>query len=371
MRTPLSDWHASHGGRMVDFAGWRMPVQYTSIVAEHQATRTAVGLFDVSHMGRIFFGGAGAEAFLDTLVTRRVRGMQPGQVRYGLVTNENGGILDDVLVYRKPDSMESDVAYRDFTHWLVVNASNRDKILSWISDRPLPSDVVLDDRTEATAMIAAQGPRSGELLTPLLGTELLAMKYYTSRGVALAGNNIIVSRTGYTGEDGWELVVPSSRAPEVWEQLVSRAGLLGGGPAGLGCRDTLRLEAAMPLYGHELNENITPLDAGLDFAVNLEGREFPGAAVLRQQKSKGVQRARVGLQLDGRRVPREGFDVVRQGSTIGQVTSGTFSPTLDRPIAMAYVDTDHSEIGTAVDVDIRGKLEPATIVKLPFYRRST
>jgi aminomethyltransferase len=370
-RTPLSDWHATHSGRMVDFAGWLMPVQYASIVAEHLATRTAVGLFDVSHMGRIFFRGSDAEAFLDRLITRRAAGMQPGQVRYGLVTNESGGILDDILVYRRPDNLSADSPYQQFSHWLVVNASNREKIIDWIRERQGSSDVDYDDRTLETAMIAVQGPRSAEVLVPVLGDEILAMKYYTGRAVSAFGEELLVSRTGYTGEDGWEVVVAASRALELWEQLANRSAPLGGGPAGLGCRDTLRLEAAMPLYGHELNEKITPLDAGLDFAVNLDGHDFPGAAALRRQKVAGVQQVRIGLELAGRRPAREGCSVLRNGSPIGRITSGTFSPTLDRPIAMAYVDSDQSAIGTAVQIDIRGNLEPATIVKLPFYRRTT
>ena len=369
-RTPLSDWHASHGGRMVDFAGWLMPVQYTSIVAEHQATRTAVGLFDVSHMGRIFFGPRSsdrgqAEFFLDRLITRRVRGMQPGQIRYGLVTNESGGILDDILVYRLPVPTSEGA-----THLLVVNSSNREKILRWIESR-VDADVSFVDRTTSTAMIAVQGPRAAELLEPMFGSDLRSMKYYSARQVATDGGSALVSRTGYTGEDGWELIVADSEAVTLWERLVEGAARLGGGPAGLGCRDTLRLEAGMPLYGHELSESISPLEAGLDFAVNLEDHEFPGAAVLQKQKSQGVSRARVGLQLAGRRVPREGFGVLLGGTTIGQITSGTFSPTFDRPIAMAYVDVAHAAIGTGVEVDIRGRAEPATIVKLPFYRRTS
>jgi aminomethyltransferase len=363
-RTPLSDWHASHGGRMVDFAGWLMPVQYGSIVAEHQATRTAVGLFDVSHMGRVLFGGAAVEAFLDGLVTRRVRGMKPGAIRYALVTNERGGILDDVLVYHlsEPDG--------DFTHGLVVNASNREKILNWIARQPLPGNLHYDDRTEQTTMIAVQGPRAGELLTPLFGGELLAMKYYTSVFRTLQGEQVLVSRTGYTGEDGWELIAPADTAVNLWEHLVAHSSPFGGSPAGLGCRDTLRLEAAMPLYGHELTEEINPLEAGLGFAVDLDGHDFPGASALREEKARGPTRTRVGIELSGRRPARECCAVNIAGATIGSITSGTFSPTLDRPIAMALVESGKSSLGTAVEIDIRGRLEPATIVKLPFYRRS-
>ncbi|HUY90733.1 MAG TPA: glycine cleavage system aminomethyltransferase GcvT [Pirellulales bacterium] len=364
-RTPLYDWHASHGGRMVEFAGWAMPVQYDSITAEHLATRTAAGLFDISHMGRLRFDGAGAAAFLDRLVTRRIADLRPGRIRYGLVTNEAGGILDDVLVYHLQDAAENSY------HLLVVNASNRPKILAWLEPRLAAAEHVrLTDVTRDWAMLAVQGPRALELAQELVDVELASLKYYTGCETRIAGHGIagyggIASRTGYTGEDGCELIVGSQAAPGVWQRLVDA----GATPAGLGCRDTLRLEAAMPLYGHELSEQINPYQAGLAFAVDLEGREFTGREALAAIAGDPKLPRRIGLELAGKRVPREGYPVLFEGRRTGEITSGTFSPTLEKPIAMAYVEPAAAAPGTELAVDIRGRQEPARVVELPFYKR--
>jgi aminomethyltransferase len=353
-----------------------MPVQYGSIVAEHEATRTAAGLFDVSHMGRLRFDGPGAEAFLERIVTRRVVGMKPGQVRYGLVTNDEGGILDDVLIYRLVDSKTGATYYQ-----MVVNASNRVKILVWLEKQRAagfgpggPEIASPRDLTFDTAMIAVQGPKARLLVEPVAGAPALALRYYNAAELPLLGFEgdplALVSRTGYTGEDGWELVVPARRALEVWRRLLEVGQPHGARPVGLAARDTLRLEAAMPLYGHELSESIHPFQAGLDFAVQLEGRIFPGQAALEKARREPSRLLRVGWQLSGRRVPRENFAVLAaDGNTIGQVTSGTFSPTLDRPIAMGYCQPAFVRDGTEVLIDIRGRHEPATVVPLPFYRR--
>jgi aminomethyltransferase len=379
-KTPLFDWHAAHGGRMVDFAGWSMPVQYTSIVAEHTATRTAAGLFDVSHMGRLRFSGSGVAQFLDSLVTRRVTDMQLGQVRYSLVTNENGGILDDVLVYY--------LAHADGSpyHFMVVNASNREKITGWIH-RWLVNrqDVRCADITLDTAMIAIQGPLALNLLQPHVDGQLAALKYYHAAEMIVDGQRAIVSRTGYTGEDGFELIVPAAFACKIWESILAAGQAQDVLAAGLGARDTLRLEAAMPLYGHELNEQINPLEAGLGFAVNLEGRRFHGSEALCAVEGEKPQRVRIGLELAGKRVPREHYGIYagsatnanRQGGAanagqqIGEITSGTFSPTLQKPIAMGYVPPRFSPLGTELSVDVRGTREAARVVKLPFYRRAS
>ncbi len=280
LKTPLFDWHVAHGGRMVDFAGWSMPVQYTSIIAEHNATRTAATLFDVSHMGRFRFTGPGAQSFLDGLVTRRVSDLQAGQVRYSLVTNDQGGILDDVLVYHLPHA-EGGTYFG-----MVVNASNREKIVRWIDDHLGDrGDVRFTDVTLATAMIAVQGPRALELLQPHIQFDLASMKYYHAVELFVQEKTTVVSRTGYTGEDGFELIVPASIAADLWEKLINDGASIGVQPAGLGARDTLRLEAGMPLYGHELTEETTPLEAGLGFAVNLEDRNFPGADAMRRSRT--------------------------------------------------------------------------------------
>jgi glycine cleavage system T protein (aminomethyltransferase) len=313
-------------------------------------------------------------------VTRRIADMQPGQIRYSLVTNEHGGILDDVLVYRLPDEF-----------MMVVNASNREKIVSWIKQHLAGrNDVGFLDATTSTAMIAVQGPRAMELLKPRVEADIANLKYYhatqsmlaghwavASREgyTALAGHRQLISRTGYTGEDGCELIVCAKIALDLWQSLLEDGKKLGVMAAGLGARDTLRLEAAMPLYGHELNEEITPIEAGLDFAVNLKDRRFPGSEVLEKIKRDGPKRVRIGLELSGKRVPREHYAIYAgdgangNGGPIGEVTSGTFSPTLQKPIAMGYVPPQFREPGTKLSIDIRGTREPATVVKMPFYKR--
>lgn len=360
-QTPLHDWHASHGGRLVDFAGWSMPVQYRSIVAEHQATRTAAGLFDVSHMGRLRFDGPGAAEFLDRLVTRRVCDQPPGRVRYALVTNHAGGILDDVLVYHLADGAAQPY------YLMVVNAGNRAKIVAWIKPRLADAPgVSFADATRDWAMVAVQGPRALGITQPLVEERLDRLKYYHASEARIAGHGGIVSRTGYTGEDGCELIVGAAAVEKICDALVAA----GATPAGLGARDTLRLEAAMPLYGHELSESVNPFQAGLDFAVDLEDRDFPGREALVGLKNDPSQPRRIGLELSGKRVPRERFGILSAGRPVGHVTSGTFSPTLGRPIAMGYVEPEFASPGRELEVDVRGRHEPARIVELPFYRRS-
>ncbi len=346
---------------MVDFAGWSMPVQYSSIVAEHNATRGAVGLFDVSHMGRIVFAGAECERHLEAIVTRKVAGMKPGQIRYALVTNDAGTILDDVLVYRVPESNSGSYFQ------LVVNASNRAKILDWL--RAHLGEGGYADVTPHTAMIAVQGPRALDIVRPLVSIDPGSLRYYHGAEARIDGAPGIVSRTGYTGEDGCELVVPSEEALPLWQKLVAAAEAVGGMPAGLGARDTLRLEAGMPLYGHELSEQIQPFQAGLGYAVNLDGRSFPGCDALAALHDDTTAPRRVGWTLAGKRVPREGYRVLQGETVVGHVTSGTFSPTLNRPIAMGYVRADLARPGESFTVDIRGSREPALCVELPFYRR--
>jgi aminomethyltransferase len=351
----------AHGARMVDFAGWSMPVQYTSIVAEHNATRTGAGLFDISHMGRLRFSGPDAAHWIDRLVTRRASKLGPGQIVYALATNSQGGILDDVLVYRL-----SDLGGAPY-YLMVVNASNREKIVAWINSHRGSEDATFDDVTQQWAMIAIQGPRAIELAAPLVEANIAGMKYYHGAETRIAGHGGIASRTGYTGEDGCELIVGSAIAPQVWTQLIAA----GAAPAGLGCRDTLRLEAGMPLYGHELSEEINPFQAGLGFAVDLEGAQFPGADVLAHARDDRTQPVRVGLELTGKRVPREDFAILEPANArqVGFVSSGTFSPTFEKPLAMGYVEPPYSAPGTELLIDIRGRNEAARVVKLPFYRR--
>jgi aminomethyltransferase len=362
---------------MVEFGGWSMPVQYTSISEEHLATRNAVGVFDISHMGRLQFFGTKVPEFLDSIVTRRLTDLKESQIRYGLVCNDQGGILDDVLVYGGTQDFKPPYS-------MVVNASNRPKIVDWIEEKlPKPEQpsqkraTWFGDNTMHTAMIAVQGPKAIEILSPLFGDklggrtrlDLGAIRYYHFERAMLGDNGVVISRTGYTGEDGFEIICEDECAQANWERVLTAAERVGGMACGLGARDTLRLEAAMPLYGHELSETINPIQAGLNFAVNLKDRDFVGRAALEKFAADKSQPVRVGLQLDGKRVPREGYAVWQGIERVGEVTSGTFSPTFERPIAMAYVRPAASTVGTRLVIDIRGTQHPAVVVPLPFYQR--
>jgi aminomethyltransferase len=366
-QTPLTKWHIDRGARLAEFAGYQMPIQYSSIVYEHLATRNSAGLFDISHMARLRFDGPRAGILLDHLLTRRVTDLEVGQVRYSLMCNADGGILDDVLV----SYLESPSGQQ--YHLLVVNAGNHHKIVKWLqphlADFP---DVAFSDVTESTAMIALQGPKSVEIIQRLFPEKpgkLASLKYYRSTAISQMGKPTIVSRTGYTGEDGFEIIVRAEDAARVWENLLMAGREHGIEPVGLGARDTLRLEAGMPLYGHELSEQIDPITAGLSFAINFKDRSFIGDEALQAKKSQATSVQRVGLKLAGRRAAREGADVLDSDNrNIGQVTSGTFSPTLQTPIAMAYVATECSTIGSSVIVDIRGSKVEAQIAALPFYK---
>ncbi len=362
--TPLYEWHVSQQARMVDFAGYQMPVQYSSIVEEHNATRSAAGLFDISHMGRLRFEGGRCVELLDHLLTRRVSNMQPGQVRYSLICNEEGGILDDVLI----SLLESPSGRQYFL--LVVNASNRTKIVKWLAPHLAEfPDVAFNDVTAATAMISVQGPRAEEIVGQLLPPAATQLGYYRGLVSDQMGKPCVVSRTGYTGEDGFELIVKAEDALQVWNNVMLAGRNCGIRHVGLGARDTLRLEAGMPLYGHELSEDTDPLTAGLGFAVNLKERRFVGADALSRITDEPRETKRIGLRLTGRRAAREGAELIdRDQRVVGVVTSGTFSPTLGYPIAMGYIRRELAD-SQSIDVDIRGSRSSGEIVKLPFYKR--
>ena len=362
--TPLHDWHLEAGARMAPFAGFSMPIQYQGIVAEHRVCRSSAALFDVSHMGRLRFDGDGSEAFLDQLLTRRVTDLPIGGVRYSMICNEAGGVLDDVLVSHLQTPSGSRY------HLLVVNASNRDKIVRWLTPQlaDFPS-VTMTDRTELTAMIAIQGPQAIEVTARLFRARVDGLKRYKAVITDQFQKPVIVSRTGYTGEDGFELIVRAEEARRVWENLLLAGKSQGFAAAGLGARDSLRLEAAMPLYGHELSEQIDPLSAGLGFACNLDGRRFIGSDALRAIAERGPAKTRVGLLPAGKRPVREGAAVVDgDGRTVGVVTSGGPSPTLGRPIAMALVDAAAVDADGGLRIDNRGNQQPAELTPLPFYR---
>ena len=353
-RTVLYDWHVARGARMVDFAGWDMPVQYTSIIEEHNAVRTAAGLFDISHMGRLSFGGPDALALIQRVYTNNAATLKDGQVRYGLVCNDQGGIRDDVLVYRWP-----------YGYAMVVNASNRAKIVGWLAEKKGNRNVEVSDQTQQTCMVAVQGPRAVALCQGLTRDDPAQLAYYHAVPTQYKGKGCVVSRTGYTGEDGVEIMLAASQAVELCEELLAR----GARPCGLGARDTLRLEAAMPLYGHELTEEIDPYQAGLGWAVKPDKGDFVGRDALLRLRQDKARPVRVGLELEGKRIAREGAAVLLDGRPIGKVTSGTFAPTLNKALAMAYLDPAHAAVGTACAVDVRGKAEAARVVLLPFYRR--
>lgn len=359
-RTALHGWHQSHGGRMVEFAGWSMPVQYTSIVEEHQAVRNHVGLFDISHMGRLTFDGAGSADWLEEVTTNHVARLAENQIQYSLMANESGGLIDDVLVYRNP-----------YGYYLVCNASNRVNVLHQLETHKGSHDARLVDRTLDTAMIAVQGPRAIETVKPLFNAPLESVKYYhLTMGRVLGDVNAVVSRTGYTGEDGLELIVPASSAERVWTALLESGQHFGIIACGLGARDTLRFEAAMPLYGHELSDSINPYAAGIGWAVKLNKGEFVGRDALRSLKANPGH-TRVGLRLEGKRIARQGCAVFQNGREVGTVTSGTFSPTLEKSLAMALVEPGVSALRTKLSVDVRGRDEPAEVIALPFYQRAT
>jgi aminomethyltransferase len=354
LRTPLYDWHVAHGARMVDFAGWDMPIQYSTIMEEHTTVRSAAGVFDISHMGRLSIGGSDALDLIQHLWTNNVATMKDFQVRYGLICNEKGGIRDDVLVYRYPYGWS-----------MVVNASNREKIATWIAEHKGTRNAEVQDRTTATVMIAIQGPKAVALCKGLTECDASQLAYYYAAPTRCLGQQCVVSRTGYTGEDGLEFMIGAAHGVALWEELIQRDAK----PCGLGARDTLRLEAAMPLYGHELTEEIDPLQAGLGWAVKFEKGDFLGREALLKRRDDASSRKRVGLELAGKRIAREGAKVMRDGKEIGKVCSGTFGPTLQKAVAMAYVDPACTEIGAVCEVDIRGKAEAARVVKLPFYQR--
>ena len=352
LQTPLHAWHVARGARMVPFGGWDMPVQYTGIIEEHKAVRGGGGLFDIGHMARLSFTGTDALAFLESVFTNSVATMKVGQVRYGLLLNDKGGILDDILVYRFRDHFEA-----------VVNAGNREKILVWLHTHLGDSDCTIVDHTFETAMIALQGPRSVEMVAGFLADDVSALKYYTVRHTTWNGHAVTVSRTGYTGEDGFEIVIANALATSLWEALIAK----GAVPCGLGARDTLRLEAAMPLYGHELSEKIDPIQAKLEWAVKMDKGEFLGRAGLLNRLPARPER--VGILLEGKRAAREGAMLFAEGSALGEVTSGSYVPHLQQSIAMAYLPKRFTPIGTELLVDLRGTKVPAAVVPLPFYTR--
>ena len=337
-----------------------MPVQYTTITEEHVAVRQRVGLFDISHMGRLTFDGPGALEWLERVTTNQVARLADDQIQYSLMTNDRGGVIDDILVYRQP-----------FAFLVVCNASNRRNVVEQLERHRGDAAGTFRDRTEGTAMIAVQGPKALEALQPLFEHPLEPVRYYhLTMGRLLGRIDTVISRTGYTGEDGFELIVGAGSALDVWKALLESGKSHGITPCGLGARDTLRLEAGMPLYGHELSETIDPYSAGLSWAVKLDKGDFVGRDALIVKKSDPAL-TRIGLILEGRRIARQDATVLAGDREAGLVTSGTFSPTLQAGVAMALVDRRIATAGIPLSVDVRGHREPARVVKLPFYKRKS
>ena len=358
-RTPFHAFHAAAGAKLVDFAGFEMPVRYTGDVREHLAVRNGVGLFDISHMGEFIVQGTGATEWLDRMVTNHVGGLAVGQALYTPMCRPDGGIVDDLLVYRYADH-----------HMLVVNAANLTKDFAWL-EQHRPSGVTLEDRSETTALLAVQGPRAADVLRGHVPDAVLELGYYRFTTATLFGVPATISRTGYTGEDGFELYFDVKDGDSVWNGLIAAGQPHGLELIGLGARDTLRLEMGFMLYGNDIDDTTTPLEAGLGWTVKLAKGDFHGRDVMVKQKETGLTRRLVGFQLEGRRMPRHGMRIMSGGRAVGTVTSGTFSPSLERPIGMGYVETPLATNGTSLEIETGNTLLPARVTARPFYTRGT
>ena len=356
-RTALFQTHLSLGARMVPFAGWEMPIQYSSILAEARAVRSGAGIFDVSHMGRVEITGSGAAQFLHRLVTADILNMPLGRARYTLICNEAGGIIDDTIVYRLEEER----------FLLVPNAGNTDEVLTWLNQwkNTWPTQAELRVLTQETALIALQGPLAGEILQSLCSVDLSALRPFRCVEGQLSKVPVVLCRTGYTGEDGYELIVPAEDASSIWLDFKEK----GATPCGLGARDVLRLEAGLLLHGSDMDSTVTPLEAGLERFVSWDQGEFIGLPALQESKSNGLSRALIGFRLVEKGVPRHGHTILRGEEPIGSVTSGTYSPTLDMGIGLGYVALEFSSPGTGIALDIRGRRVEAEVVAIPFYSR--
>ena len=366
-RTPLYDSHLSAGARMVPFGGWDMPVQYSGIISEVESVRTKVGIFDVSHMGRLYISGPSATEFLDWMLTGSASNLRIGRARYCMICNPVGGVIDDTIFYKLEEQ----------NYLLIPNAGNRDAVVDWFNKwnkEKFGNACNISDKTVDTGLLAVQGPDAVSLIDELFtlgdGADPSSLRLFSSgegtwKTGPLKGKSVFMGRTGYTGEDGFELVVDKAMLTDAWGQLVNS----GTVPAGLGARDVLRLEAGLPLHGHEIDEATTPIEAGLNRFVKQSG-EFIGSEVLHNQIEQGTEKKLIGLHLMGRSAPRVGYPISFEGGEIGHITSGSYSPTLDKSIAMGYVLDRYVEPGTILDLDIRGRTVPVTITDLPFYTRT-
>lgn len=359
-RTPLFEIYERFGGKIVEFGGWEMPVQFSNIIEEHLAVRKAAGIFDVSHMGEISVQGAEAENFVQKLVTNNVKSMADFQVQYNLLCYPNGGVVDDLLVYK----------YSTTHYMLVVNASNIDKDYAWIIENRGDFDVEITNISDDLAQLAVQGPNAEAIMQNLTEYDLANLKFFYFAEVKVGGKDLLISRTGYTGEDGFELYLKPEDAVDLWQLILHQGKDHGIKPIGLGARDTLRFEATLPLYGHEISAEITPLEAGLGFFVKLETDDFLGKPALVKQKAAGVARKLVAFEMIDRGVPRANYQVFQAGEPIGFVTTGSYSPTLDKNIGLAMIKSEFSALNTELEI-IRGKRSlKAKIIKKPFYKKN-
>ncbi|MCL2695714.1 MAG: glycine cleavage system aminomethyltransferase GcvT [Clostridiales bacterium] len=362
-RTPLYESHIELGAKMVDFGGWEMPIQYTSIIEEHTATRERAGLFDVSHMGEFEVRGRNAKEVLNQLVTCDLNLLEPDKIVYTFLTNENGGVVDDLLIYM----------LSDYQFLLVVNASNTEKDYLWLKEKAaqISYETTVINLSDTYGQIAIQGPAAQTILQRLTDFDLSQIRFFHFDMLTICGADTIVSRSGYTGEDGFEIYMPKAHATEIWNALLAAGKEEGIAPVGLGARDTLRFESALPLYGHELSAEITPIEAGLKFFVKFDKCDFPGKEIMQRQVNEGTDRRLVGIELIERGIPRDGYRVEKDGADVGYITSGAYSPTFKKGLAMALLRTDIIEPDGEVDVVIRGNRVKAKLVKLPFYKKKT
>lgn len=359
-QTVLFDRYKDYGGKTIDFGGWDLPVQFSSIKAEHEAVRTKAGLFDVSHMGEVLVTGEGALSYLQKMMTNDVSKLKIGQAQYTAMCYDDGGTVDDLLIYKRDEG----------NYLLVVNASNLEKDVEWMNQHKSP-DVVIEDKSNDLALLALQGPLAEKTLQKLTSFPLNEIKFFRfQENVEICGQNVLISRTGYTGEEGFELYASPESIVVLWDAILTTGESDGVVPAGLGARDTLRFESGLPLYGQELSQDISPLEAGLGFVVKLNKEEdFIGKQALAQQKENGVPRKLIGLEMIDKGIPRTGYKVFLDDEEIGEVTTGTQSPTLNKNIGFALLNTEHTTIGTEVIVQVRKRMLKAVIISTPFYKR--
>lgn len=360
-RTPLFDAHNRYGGKLVDFAGWEMSVQFEGLTAEHEAVRNAAGIFDVSHMGEIEVRGKDAEAFVQYLVTNDVAALEDNQIIYTFMCYPDGGIVEDLLVYK----------FNTEYYYLVVNASNVDKDFAWMNENKGTYDVEIINISDSVSQVAVQGPRAEEIVQELTDTDLSEIPFfYFKNNVVINGANCLISRTGYTGEDGFEIYTDNDKIDALWDKIIEVGKDRGLKPAGLGARDTLRFEATLPLYGHEIDKDISPLEAGLGFFVKLNKENFIGKDALVKQKEEGLKRKVVGFEMKENGIPRQGYEVKVEDKVIGVVTTGYNSPTLKKNIGYALIDAEYAALGTPIDIQVRKKTLKAEVVSKKFYTRS-